>query len=77
MAFVNLSASFQTELAINTNMMVAHMHRNSLIGQEGVFGQHHSVSVVSYHQQNNADCPIGSSQVSDNEYDGTHSLMFS
>jgi hypothetical protein len=37
-------ASFQMELAINTHMLVADMHRNALAGQEGTDGRHQSVS---------------------------------
>ena len=42
-----LMAPIQTELAINTHIMVADMHRDALAGREGVRGQHRSVSVTS------------------------------
>ena len=38
--------SMQTELIINTNMMVADMHRNALTGQEGASGRNDSVCVT-------------------------------
>ena len=43
-----LTASFQTELAINTHMMVADMHRNAPTGQEGSTSQRPTVSAVRY-----------------------------
>ena len=43
-----LIASFQTELAINTHMLVADMHRNALAGQEGTVGRHQPVSATFY-----------------------------
>jgi hypothetical protein len=39
----SLTASFQTELAINTHMMVSDLHRNTLTVQGGVDDQHRSV----------------------------------
>ena len=41
-----LLASFQTELIINTNVMVADIHRNVLAGQEGASGRNDSVGVT-------------------------------
>jgi len=43
-----LTSRFQTELEINTHMLVADIHRNALPGQEGTGGQHHSVSAAFY-----------------------------
>ena len=40
------TATLQTELAINTHMLVADIHRNALAGQEGTAGRHRSVSRV-------------------------------
>jgi hypothetical protein len=40
------TAPFQAELAINTHLMVADMHRNALTGQEGIDGQRRSVSTA-------------------------------
>ena len=39
-----LPVSLQTELIINTNVMVADMHRNALTGQENVSGRNGPVS---------------------------------
>jgi len=39
---------FQTELTINTHLMVADIHRNALTGQEGTERQHRSVSGTFY-----------------------------
>jgi len=44
----SLTAPLQTELAINTHIMVADIHRNALTGQEGADGQHHSVNATRY-----------------------------
>ena len=44
----SLTSSFKTELAINTHMLVADMHRNALPSQEGTFGRHQSVSAIFY-----------------------------
>ena len=38
------TTSIQTELAINTHVMVADIHRNAFAGQEGPSGQHRVVS---------------------------------
>ena len=62
--FADLFVHFQTELAINTNMMVADMHRNALAGQENPSCQHHSVGAVSDHRRDNTDYPPDTSQVS-------------
>ena len=45
----SLTASlyFQTELAMNTHVMVLDIHRNVVAGQEGPDGQHRSVSPTS------------------------------
>jgi len=40
--------SFQTELTINTNVLVAEMHRNALTGQKGTDSQHHSASAAGH-----------------------------
>ena len=40
---MNSAAPFQTELAIDTNMMVAGMYQNMVTGQEGASGQSRSV----------------------------------
>ena len=45
-----LTASFQTELAINTHTMVADIHRNVVTGEEGVSGQNRSVGATRYPQ---------------------------
>ena len=39
----SLIVPFQTELAMNTHVMVLDIHRNVVAGQEGASGQHHSV----------------------------------
>jgi hypothetical protein len=44
----NLAASFQTELAIDTNTMVADMHRNMVTEREGASGKNNSVSTIRY-----------------------------
>ena len=41
------SLYFQTELAMNTHVMVLDIHRNVVAGQEGGDGQHRSVSPTS------------------------------
>jgi len=43
-----LTSPFQTELEINTHMLVVDIHHNALPGQEGTGGQHHSVSAAFY-----------------------------
>ena len=45
---LSLIVLFQTELAINTHMMVSDLHRNALTSQEGTGGQHSSVGATSY-----------------------------
>jgi len=42
----SLTAPVQTELEINTHMMVADIHRNVLTGQEGTVARHHSASTT-------------------------------
>jgi len=37
---------FQTELAINTHLMVVDIHHNALTGQEGTERQRHSASAT-------------------------------
>ena len=44
----SLTSPFQTELAINTNVMVLEIHRTMVMGQEGSGGQHLSVSAALY-----------------------------
>ena len=44
-----LMAPFQTELVINTHVMVAEIRRNGLTGQGGTHPQHHPVSVIPIH----------------------------
>ena len=44
----SLISPFQTELAINTHMVVLDIHRNVLAGQGSADGQHHSVNRVFY-----------------------------
>jgi hypothetical protein len=76
-SFANLTATFQTELAIDTNMMVADIYRNILTEQEGSSRQKHSVGTTFYRKQRNAYHPLDSSKVSDTKYYGVHSLIFS
>ena len=64
--FVNLTIPFQTELAINTNIvvtdthvMVTDIHRNVLAGQGDASGQNHSVRVLEIHPQQNFYCLLG------------------
>ena len=45
----DLPTSFQTELAINTNMMVADMHRNAVTGREGPPGRNDLVGETALH----------------------------
>ena len=74
-----LSPSFQTELVINTNahVLFADIHRSIVRGQEGTPGRHQLVDGFLFTKKKHADRPVGSSQVSDNELDGTHNLTFS
>jgi hypothetical protein len=62
---MNSSTASQTELAIDTNMMVADMHRNMFAGQEFISGQNNSVGAVYYSTNNITYYRLGSSQVSD------------
>ena len=43
-----MTAAPQTELAIDTNVMVADIHRTAMAGQEGTVSHYQSVSVASY-----------------------------
>lgn len=69
-----LTTPLQTQLALNTHMMVSDLH-NALPYQEGT-SKHHSVSVTIPHQQQNTYHPLGSSQVSYLEYHGVYGLTF-
>jgi len=42
----SLTTPFQTELEINTHMMIADIHRNTLTGHEGTVARHHSASTT-------------------------------
>ena len=44
----SLTASSQTELGLNTNVMVNELHRNALTGQGGARAQHPSVITTPY-----------------------------
>jgi hypothetical protein len=47
-SFASLAASFQTELAIDTNTMVADIHRNLLTEREGASARDRSVDTIYY-----------------------------
>jgi len=42
----SLTTPFQTELEINTHMMVADIHRNAMAGQEDTVARHYSASTT-------------------------------
>ena len=44
----SLTSPFQTELAINTHILVTEIHGNALANREGARGKHRSVSVTSH-----------------------------
>ena len=46
--WLSLTASLQTELAINTHAMVSDLHRNASTSQGGARAQHHSVNTTPY-----------------------------
>ena len=50
---------FQTELAINTHVLVADIHRNALAHRESSCSQNPSVSVAFINRQNNARLQSG------------------
>ena len=75
-AWKSLRSFFQTELAINTHVMVADIHRNTLTHREGPCSQNPSVSVAFIDRQNNADRLLDSNQVSGDERNRVHSLTF-
>jgi hypothetical protein len=64
-------------MVINTHVMVADIHRNLLMEQEGVSNLRYTVCATYYLARKSADHPVDSRQVSDDEYNGAHGLMFS
>ena len=60
----SLTASLQTELAINTHTMVVDIHQNVLASREGGHRQFHPVNMIRSRQQKSAYDLAGSSQVS-------------